>query len=191
MKKVCDYCNIEKINILKVFKGDDLKGIICSHPFFEVGFDYDVPLLKADFVEETEGTGFVHIAPCYGEDDYYLALDNEIVIKDIVKDDGCYKQDTPLFSGTHVFKAHEPIIEKLIELKNLLGVREYTHSYPHSWRSKKPIIFRTTPQWFISMKKNDLKKKAMKAIEDTNWIPKSSKNRIHSMVENRPDWCVS
>ncbi len=191
LKKVCESCNIKKFNILKIIKGEDLSNITCYHPFSGKGYDYDVPLLAGDFVEENEGTGFVHIAPCYGEDDYYLALDNNIIIKDIVRDDGCYKEDTPLFSGIHVFKAHLIVIEKLKEMNNFLGVREYSHSYPHSWRSKKPIIFRTTPQWFISMNKNSLKDKAMQSIENTNWIPNSSKNRIYSMVENRPDWCVS
>ncbi|MAH88693.1 MAG: isoleucine--tRNA ligase [Pelagibacterales bacterium] len=191
LNKVCERCNIKKFTILKVIKGKELNNITCKHPFSEIGYDYDVPLLRGDFVEENEGTGFVHIAPCYGEDDYYLALDNNILVKDIVKDDGCYKEGTPIFGGIHVFKAHLIVIEKLKEFNSLLGVREYSHSYPHSWRSKKPIIFRTTPQWFISMNKNSLKDKAMQSIENTKWIPKSSKNRIYSMVENRPDWCVS
>ena len=191
LEEVCDRCNISKFELIKEIKGEELGNTICHHPFSKIGFDYDVPMLKAEFVEDSEGTGFVHIAPCYGEDDYYLALDNNIIIKDIVKDDGCYRDNTPVFSGIHVFKAHLSVIEKLKEQNELLGSREYRHSYPHSWRSKKPIIYRTTPQWFISMKTNNLKDKAMQGIEDTKWIPKSSKNRIQSMVENRPDWCVS
>ena len=191
LNTVNQYCKITKSKNLKTLKGEDLKNIICSHPFSESGYEYEVPVLPANFVEATEGTGFVHIAPCYGEDDYYLALENDIIIKDIVKDDGCYKDNTPIFSGLHVFKAHEKVIEKLQYCKSLIGIREYIHSYPHSWRSKKPIIFRTTPQWFISMKKNDLKEKAIKSIDQTKWIPQSSKNRIHSMVKSRPDWCVS
>ena len=191
LEEVCDRCNISKFELIKEIKGEELGNTICHHPFSKIGFDYDVPMLKAEFVEDSEGTGFVHIAPCYGEDDYYLALDNNIIIKDIVKDDGCYRDNTPVFSGIHVFKAHLSVIEKLKEQNELLGSREYRHSYPHSWRSKKPIIYRTTPQWFISMKTNNLKDKAMQGIEDTVWLPKSSKNRIQSMVENRPDWCVS
>ncbi len=191
LNKVCKYCNIKKTKILETIKGEDLENIICSHPFLKLGYDYDIPLLKANFVEETEGTGLVHIAPCYGEDDYYLAIENNILIKDIVKDDGCYKESTPVFAGIHVFKAHTAVSEELKTLNSLVGIREYIHSYPHSWRSKKPIIFRTTPQWFISMKKNSLKEKAIQSINDTKWIPDSSKNRIQSMVGNRPDWCVS
>jgi len=191
LEEVCDKCKIKKFEIIQTIKGEKLGNTICNHPFSNIGFDYEVPLLEAEFVEDSEGTGFVHIAPCYGEDDYYLALENNILIKDIVKDDGCYKDNTPIFAGIHVFKAHLTVIEKLKEQNSFLGSREYYHSYPHSWRSKKPIIYRTTPQWFISMKKNDLKDKAMQGINDTKWIPKSSKNRIQSMVENRPDWCVS
>ncbi len=191
LNEVCEKCNIKKFDLVKTIKGEELSNTICNHPFSKIGFDYEVPLLKAEFVEDSEGSGFVHIAPCYGEDDYYLALKNNIIIKDIVKDDGCYKDNTPIFAGIHVFKAHLAVIEKLKEQNRFLGSREYYHSYPHSWRSKKPIIFRTTPQWFISMKKNNLKDKAIQSINDTKWIPKSSKNRIQSMVENRPDWCVS
>ncbi len=191
LEEVCKRCNISKFELVMEIKGKELSNTICNHPFSKIGFDYDVPLLKAEFVEDSEGTGFVHIAPCYGEDDYYLALDNNIVIKDIVKDDGCYRDNTPVFAGMHVFKAHLSIIENLEKQNKFLGSREYRHSYPHSWRSKKPIIYRTTPQWFISMKSNNLKDKAMQSIEATKWIPKSSKNRIQSMVENRPDWCVS
>jgi isoleucyl-tRNA synthetase len=191
LKNVQEKCKILKLNILKKFKGNDLKNTICSHPFSGKGYDFEVPLISGSFVEEGEGTGFVHIAPSYGEDDYNLALENNIAISDIVKDDGCYKDDTPIFAGVHVFKAHTSVIEKLKEVNSLIGVRDYTHSYPHSWRSKKPIIFRTTPQWFISMEKNNLKKKAEKSIDETDWLPASSKNRIKSMVKNRPDWCVS
>ena len=191
LSNLIEKCKITKLNILKKFKGKDLKGINCIHPFSGKGYDFDVPLISGSFVEENEGTGFVHIAPPYGEDDYNLALENNITILDIVKDDGCYKDNTPIFSGIHVFKAHSTVIEELKKVKSLIGIRAYTHSYPHSWRSKKPIIFRTTPQWFISMEKNNLKEKAMKSIDETSWMPESSKNRIKSMVENRPDWCVS
>ena len=115
----------------------------------------------------------------------------EYKIKDIVLDNGVYKENTPLFAGVHVFKADVNVIESLKGENNLVGEREYSHSYPHSWRSKKPVIYRTTPQWFISMDKNGLREKALKGIENTNWIPSSSKNRIKKMVNDRPDWCVS
>ena len=191
LEDVCDKCKINKKKVLRNLRGQDLISTICYHPLLELGYNYEVPLINANFVEENEGTGFVHIAPCYGEDDYNLAIENNILIKDIVEDNGCYKETTPIFSGVHVFKAHTLVLEKLREVGCLVGVREYIHSYPHSWRSKKPIIFRTTPQWFISMKKNNLKEKALQSIEETKWIPQASKNRIQSMVEGRPDWCIS
>ncbi len=191
LKTVCDYCKILDFKTIQTFDGVKFNGTICIHPFYDYGYQYDIPLLEGDFVEDTEGTGLVHIAPCYGEDDYNLAKRYEIDIKDIVEDNGCYKNNTPIFSGIHVFKAHTKVIEKLTDILSLVGVREYIHSYPHSWRSKKPIIFRTTPQWFISMDKNNLKETAIKEIKSTDWIPASSKNRILSMVENRPDWCIS
>ena len=191
LDKVMTTCKISKYNIIKVVTGNDLKGTICIHPFHKKGYEYDIPLIEANFVEETDGTGFVHIAPSYGEDDYYLAKENNIIIEDIVKDDGCYKEDTPIFSGIHVFKAHTFVIEELEKNNSLIGIKSYSHSYPHSWRSKKPIIFRTTPQWFISMDQDNLRSKAMQSIKDTRWIPNNSRNRISSMVENRPDWCIS
>ena len=132
LKNVQEKCKIFKINILKKIKGNDLKNIICIHPFSGKGYEFDVPLISGSFVEDNEGTGIVHIAPSYGEDDYNLALENNIAISDIVKDDGCYKDDTPIFAGVHVFKAHTSVIEKLKEVNSLIGVRDYIHSYPHS-----------------------------------------------------------
>ncbi|MEC8100042.1 MAG: isoleucine--tRNA ligase [Pseudomonadota bacterium] len=191
LKQVIDFCEIKKYKILKEFKGEKLKGTIALHPLHKKGYKENIQLLNGDFVEETEGTGFVHIAPAYGEDDFYLAKKNNINFKDLVEDNGLYKKDTPLFSGLHIFKADVEVIKFLRNENNLIGVREYTHSYPHSWRSKKPVIFRTTQQWFISMEKNNLRGKAIEGIENTKWWPASAKNRIKKMVVDRPDWCVS
>ena len=191
LKEVTSFCNIKKFKIIKEFKGSLLQGTIALHPLYKKGYDHQIPLLKGDFVDESEGTGFVHVAPSYGEDDFNLAKLHGIKIHDIVHDNGVYKENTPLFAGVHVFKADVKVIESLKGENNLIGEREYSHSYPHSWRSKKPVIYRTTPQWFISMDKNELREKALKGIENTNWIPASSKNRIKKMVNDRPDWCVS
>ena len=191
LEKVVSFCNIEKFNIIKEFKGSILEGSIAHHPLNKKGYEQNTPLLNGEFVDDSEGTGFVHVAPSYGEDDFYLAKLNNIKIKDIVHDNGVYKEKTPLFAGVHVFKAEVNVIESLKDENNLIGVREYSHSYPHSWRSKKPVIFRTTPQWFISMEKNKLREKALQGIESTKWMPASSKNRIKKMVSDRPDWCVS
>ena len=184
-------CDIFEYEELKTVKGCNLEGYECLHPLNGLGYDGISTLYQGDFVEEQEGSGFVHIAPAYGEDDYNLAKKFDVDIKDIVNDGGVYKQNTPLFSGIHVFKADDVIIEKISYKNNLLGVKDYKHSYPHSWRSKKPIIYRTTPQWFISMEKKGLRKKALESIEKTEWYPPSSKNRIKNMVKDRPDWCIS
>ena len=191
VEAVTKTCGIEQYKVLKSFKGKELESIICRHPFENDGYDFEVPLLEANFVDDKEGTGIVHIAPCYGEDDYNLGIENNIKIEDIVEDNGIYKENTPLFAGLHVFKANDVVIKELKARDSLVGVKSYNHSYPHSWRSKKPIIFRTTPQWFISLEKNSLREKAIRSINQTKWIPSSSKNRIESMVVNRPDWCVS
>ena len=191
IEAVTKTCGIEQYKVLKSFKGEELESIICKHPFEKDGYDFDVPLLEANFVDDKEGTGIVHIAPCYGEDDYNLGIKNNIKIEDIVEDNGIYKENTPLFAGLHVFKANDIVIKELKARDSLVGLKSYNHSYPHSWRSKKPIIFRTTPQWFISLEKNSLREKAIRSINQTKWIPSSSKNRIESMVVNRPDWCIS
>ncbi len=191
IEQVLSYCEIKKFNIIKEFSGDILNGSIALHPLNKEGYEDHIPLLNGEFVDESEGTGFVHIAPSYGEDDFNLAKLHSIKIKDIVADNGVYKDKTPLFAGLHIFKADIEVIESLKSQNNLLGVREYSHSYPHSWRSKKPVIYRATPQWFISMEKNHLRKKAIQGIENTKWLPTPSKNRIKKMVTDRPDWCIS
>ena len=184
-------CEILDYKILKTLKGKDFYGIECIHPLKGSGYEEEIILYEGDFVEDTEGTGFVHIAPAYGEDDYKLARKHNIKIRDIVDDAGIYRKDTPIFSGVHVFKADELVIREISLKQNLLGIKNYKHSYPHSWRSKKPIIYRTTPQWFRSMEKKQLRAKALESIEKTSWFPISSKNRIKNMVKERPDWCIS
>ncbi len=184
-------CGIENFKVLKTFKGSDFIGTICSHPFIKMDFDYDVPMLDAQFVNLEQGTGIVHCAPSHGPDDFNLCLKNNIPSLYTVDNAGLYTKEIPYFTNTHIFKADPIIIEKLKEQKKLLKNDKLSHSYPHSWRSKAPLIYRATPQWFISMQKNDLRKKAIKAINDTIFYPNKGKERLLSMVENRPDWCVS
>ena len=184
-------CEIKKFKELKSFKGSELKDTICSHPFVKMNFDYDVPMLDAQFVNLEQGTGIVHCAPSHGPDDYNLCLKNNIPSLYTVDNAGLYTKEIPYFTNTHIFKADPIVIEKLKEQKKLLKNDKLNHSYPHSWRSKAPLIYRATPQWFISMQKNDLRKKAIKAINDTNFFPNKGKERLLSMVEGRPDWCVS
>ena len=183
--------NIEKYNLEKELKGNLLQGSISMHPLSEEGYDFDVPLLHGDFVSTKQGTGFVHVAPGHGEDDFELAMKYNIPVPDVVEDGGTYFPNIPLFAGMHVFKALGPVCDALKSQSSLFASEKYIHSYPHSWRSKKPIIYRATQQWFISMEKNNLKKVALEAIEKTLWVPSISKNRIKSMVKDRPDWCVS
>jgi isoleucyl-tRNA synthetase len=148
-------------------------------------------MLDAQFVNLEQGTGIVHCAPSHGPDDFNLCLKNNIPSLYTVDNAGLYTKEIPYFTNTHIFKADPIVIEKLKEQNKLLKNDKLNHSYPHSWRSKAPLIYRATPQWFISMKKTDLRKKAIKAINDTNFFPSKGKERLLSMVEGRPDWCVS
>ncbi len=162
--------NAAKINLNFLKSIKSLEGLICSHPFKDSGYDFDVPLLEGDFLTEDAGTGFVHIAPSHGQDDYELAVKNGIVPPFILNDEGYYLDDVKIFAGKKVYNddgtlgdATGAVISELIKSNNLLGKGKLRHQYPHSWRSKSPLIFRNTPQWFISMETNDLRKKISKS----------------------------
>ena len=191
LESVIKDCNIESHEISKKFKGKELKDTICIHPFFNLGFDYDIPMLEAGFVTTEQGTGIVHCAPSHGPDDFNLCMNNGIKAIETVDGDGKYTGNVKLFEGVHIFKANPLIIEKLKDEKKLLSNGELVHSYPHSWRSKAPLVHRATPQWFISMESHNLRSKALKAIDETNFYPSKGKERLKSMIETRPDWCVS
>ena len=191
IESIVKSCGIENHKILKTFKGSEFQGTICSHPFASMKFDYDIPMLEANFVDLEQGTGIVHCAPSHGPDDFNLCLKNNIPSSYTVDNSGLYTKEVPYFTNTHIFKADPLVIEKLKEQNQLLKDDKLNHSYPHSWRSKAPLIYRATPQWFISMEKNSLRNKALKAINDTNFYPKKGKERLLSMIQDRPDWCVS
>ncbi len=191
IESIVKSCGIENHKILKTFKGSEFQGTICSHPFASMKFDYDIPMLEANFVDLKQGTGIVHCAPSHGPDDFNLCLKNNIPSSYTVDNSGLYTKEVPYFTNTHIFKADPLVIEKLKEQNQLLKDDKLNHSYPHSWRSKAPLIYRATPQWFISMEKNSLRNKALKAINDTNFYPKKGKERLLSMIQDRPDWCVS
>ena len=184
-------CELKKYKKIDSFKGEDFKETICSHPFKDLGYEYQVPMLDAQFVTLEQGTGIVHCAPSHGPDDFNLCLKHGIKSVDTIDDNGRYTKYIPKFEGIHVFKADEIIIEKLKECKKLLSNGKLTHSYPHSWRSKAPLVHRATPQWFISMESHKLRNIALKAIDETKFYPRRGKIRIRSMIETRPDWCVS
>jgi len=184
-------CELEKFKIIKSFKGEEFKNTICSHPFKNLGYNFDIPMLEANFVTLEQGTGIVHCAPSHGPDDFNLCLKHGMKAIETVNNDGRYTKNIPIFEGTHVFKADEIIIQNLREQKNLLGNGTLVHSYPHSWRSKAPLVHRATPQWFISMESHKLREKALNSIDQTEFYPEKGKARIRAMIETRPDWCIS
>ncbi len=173
-------------------RGRDLAGVVCRHPLHARGYDsFEVPALEADFVDVETGTGFVHIAPGHGAEDWELGVKNAIPVPDTVDGGGLFIDSVPLFAGLHVFKADPKVVEALNEAGALLATGKLVHSYPHSWRSKAPLIFRNTSQWFISMDKTGLRESALKAIDATRFIPEAGRRRLYGMIESRPDWCVS
>ncbi|MDO6763895.1 isoleucine--tRNA ligase [Agarivorans sp. 1_MG-2023] len=174
-------------NALGYCQGEALELIKVKHPFY----DFEVPVILGDHVTTESGTGCVHTAPGHGQEDFAVGQKYDLEVANPVGDNGVYLSDTEFFAGQHVFKANDNVVEKLKETGALLHHHAYRHSYPHCWRHKTPIIFRATPQWFISMDQNGLRKQAMQEIEKTQWIPDWGQSRIESMVENRPDWCIS
>ena len=178
--------------------GSELAGLNLAHPLRGQGYEFDVPLLLGDFVTAEAGTGFVHISPSHGEDDFLLGKAHGLEIPRSLDDAGRYYDSVPLFAGKVVYlpdgkpgDANGAVITALMQAGKLLAKGSLTHSYPHSWRSKAPVIYRTTPQWFISMETTGLRETAMEAIAATRFIPEQGRNRLGSMVESRPDWCIS
>ncbi len=184
----------EKIKVMgtKIDEIVGLEGFKLNHPLFGLeGYDRVVPTLMGDFVETTVGTGLVHMAPSHGEDDFYLCKKYNITPLELVQGDGLFIKATPIFAGDHIFKVNPKIIEYLRKNNALLLHEKVKHSYPHSWRSKAPLIYRLTSQWFISMDKEGLREKAIKSLDNVDFYPKTGKNRLSSMLEGRPDWCIS
>ena len=178
--------------VKRVLKGAELANAVAAHPLRGAGYDFDVPLLPGDFVTTEAGTGFVHIAPGHGEDDFNLGKAFGLPVPETVADDGTFTQHAPGFVGLHVFKAHDAVYAACEAAGTLVAKAKLTHSYPHSWRSKKPVIFRATPQWFIAMDDaNQIRAKALAAIDATHFVPDMGRNRIGGMVATRPDWCIS
>ncbi len=179
-------------HVVHVFKGADLAGTICAHPLRGRGYEFDVPLLLGDFVTTEAGTGLVHIAPNAGEDDFVLGREHGLEVADTVGDDGTFNAWVPLFAGLHVYKADDPVAAALDAADALLGRGKLVHSYPHSWRSRAPLIFRATPNWFIRLDGPEgIRQKALNAIAATHFVPEQGRNRLGSMVASRPDWCIS
>jgi isoleucyl-tRNA synthetase len=179
--------NISKYKIIADIKPENLEHKNCQHPLYN---RHSLIVLGTHVTLES-GTGCVHTAPGHGREDFEVGTKYNLDAYSPVNDNGCFTEDVELFSGQFVFKADPAIIEKLDSDKSLLGSGQIEHSYPHCWRCKKPVIFRATPQWFISMDKTGIRENALKAIDTVRWIPGWGRDRIYSMIENRPDWCVS
>src|SRR5438105_2869672 len=181
------------------------EGLVCAHPFRGKGFDFDVPLLAGAHVTAETGTGFVHTAPAHGEEDFELGRAHGLEVPRTIDEEGKFYPDVPLFAGKRILTpdgkdgdANGAVIRELIAAKALLAKGTLRHQYPHSWRSKAPVIFRATPQWFAGIDRpigafggDTLRQRAMNSIRQTCWYPPQSQNRIASMVESRPDWVLS
>lgn len=178
---------IEGSSVIGSCMGSALENLKLKHPFY----DKQVPVILGDHVTTETGTGAVHTAPGHGQDDFIVGNRYDLEVYNPVAGNGIFLPDTELFAGMHVHKANGAIIDTLEEKQTLLCHNKLLHSYPCCWRHKTPIIFRATPQWFISMEQNGLRDVATKAIDQTSWFPDWGQARIHTMVNNRPDWCIS
>ncbi|BBO80552.1 isoleucine--tRNA ligase [Desulfosarcina ovata subsp. sediminis] len=173
--------------ILAEFKAGALENKRFQHPFY----DRDSLIILGDHVTLEAGTGCVHTAPGHGREDYDVGLQYGLDAYSPVNDNGVFTDEVGQFAGQFVFKANDAINQTLADRGVLLAKTDIAHSYPHCWRCKRPVIFRATPQWFISMEKTGLRKKALEEIDQVQWIPHWGRERIFGMIENRPDWCVS
>ena len=173
--------------LLKEFKGTELEYTHYQHPFL----DRKGLVMNADYVTIDAGTGAVHTAPGHGADDYNYSLKYNIGILSPVDDKGHMTKEAGKYEGMFYAKASKAIVEDLTESGHMLYHTTFVHSYPHDWRSKKPVIFRATEQWFISIDESDIRENALKALENVEFVPSWGKNRIGSMLETRPDWTIS
>jgi isoleucyl-tRNA synthetase len=189
VESVMKEAGLEKYEIVKTILGSHLVGTVCEHPLKGLGFVNKIPLLPASHVTIDAGTGLVHTAPAHGVEDFLLGQEYNLPIENVVDGNGLLSKELPYFQDIHVFKANPIIIEEIAKAGNLFHSGQIKHSYPHSWRSKAPLIFRTTSQWFISI--SDIRDKLLSEIDKTEWFPSGYVNRIRSMVEKRPDWCIS
>ncbi len=187
VEQVMTRYDCQQFKVLAQCHGKDLAGQQLQHPFY----DRQVPIVLGEHVTIDAGTGAVHTAPAHGLDDYLMALKYNITIENPVDPRGFYIPELPIFGGKHIIRDSAAIIELLTANKVLLNSSTINHSYPHCWRHKSPVIFRATPQWFISMDQNGLRKQALASIAATQWIPDWGQARIAGMVAERPDWCIS
>ncbi|MBW1771302.1 MAG: isoleucine--tRNA ligase [Deltaproteobacteria bacterium] len=182
-----DSFGITSYEIIAELDAGKLENHRARHPLY----DRESLIVLAPYVTLEAGTGCVHTAPGHGREDYETGLAYDLEIYSPLDDAGCFTEDVEYFAGLNVFDANEVVNNKLGEMDALLKKEDVSHEYPHCWRCKKPVIFRSTEQWFISMDKMDLRKKALKAIKEVSWIPGWGQDRIYGLIEKRPDWCIS
>ncbi len=187
IESVMQRYQISKYSVVGKVLGEKLELMKLRHPFY----DKQVPVVLGEHVTMDSGTGAVHTAPAHGEDDYRVGKQYKLPLENPVGDDGCYVATVQYFAGQHVNKVNDAIIDLLKQRDHLLHVEKITHSYPHCWRHKTPLIFRSTPQWFLSMDKKDLRSESLAAVAKVQWIPDWGQVRISNMIEKRPDWCIS
>ncbi|MFC1596284.1 isoleucine--tRNA ligase [Candidatus Margulisiibacteriota bacterium] len=173
--------------IQKTIIGRDLEGTISKHPFY----DREAPIVCAEYVTAEDGTGCVHIAPGHGQEDHVVGKEYELPMIMPVDDAGVLTEEAGQFAGLNVHEANKAIVAHMEAIGTLLKLEMVKHSYPHCWRCHQPVIFRATEQWFIAVDHNDLRKRALKEIKKTKWVPEWGIKRINGMVDNRPDWCIS
>lgn len=178
---------VENAEIVGRVKGAALEHLLVQHPFYA----RQVPVILGDHVTTDAGTGFVHTAPDHGAEDFNVGLKYGIGTLNYIDDHGTYRPNVEIFAGDHVYKVDEKVVELLIEKRALLAQGKITHSFPHCWRTKTPLIFRATPQWFVSMSKNNLRDQVAAAVDGVQWVPDWGKARIDSMLASSPDWCIS
>lgn len=184
---VSEKLGFKDYKILGEFKGKDMEGLLYAHPFI----NREGKVVLADYVSNEEGTGCVHTAPGHGMEDYRTGQKYGLPTIMPVNERGLFDQTAGEFAGTYVFKANDAIMERLRKDGYLLNAGTISHSYPHCWRCKEPVIFRATVQWFIGVDHKNLRKKTLAAIKDVKWVPSVGENRISAMLETRPDWCLS
>ncbi len=187
VKDAMDRYGVTKYHALGYCSGQQLELLTAQHPFY----DFAVPVILGEHVTTDSGTGAVHTAPGHGQEDFVVGQQYNLEVANPVGANGVYLPDTEIFAGQHVFKANNNVIEVLQEKNALMHHHALMHSYPHCWRHKTPIIFRATPQWFVSMDQANLREDSLSEIEKTRWIPEWGENRIANMVDGRPDWCIS
>ncbi|HTN33366.1 MAG TPA: isoleucine--tRNA ligase [Marinobacter sp.] len=178
---------VEQYQVLATCAGADLELLALQHPFY----DKQVPVILGDHVSNDAGTGAVHTAPDHGVEDFEVGNAYNIGTLNLVQADGTYTSAAGELAGIHVYKADEPVCEALKREGKLVHAEKFQHSYPHCWRTKTPLIYRATPQWFISMEKENLRADALKAIQGVRWVPGWGQNRIEAMLRQSPDWCIS